>query len=148
MCIFMKNTTKKCKFCQADIPKKAKVCPNCKRTLKSHGYLISILVFIIIFCGGIAMAINLNNGIQKSVSGVSNSSEYITKDEYNQIETGMTYEEVKQIIGSEGSLTSTVTANNTTIEIYTWYGNGTAGSNANVTFTNDSVTGKAQVGLK
>ena len=94
------------------------------------------------------MAINLNNGIQKSVSGVSNSSEYITKDEYNQIETGMTYKEVKQIIGSEGSLTSTVTANDITVEIYTWYGNGTAGSNANVTFTNDSVTGKAQVGLK
>ena len=144
----MKNTIKKCKFCQADIPKKAKVCPNCKRTLKSHGCLISILIFIIIFCGGIAMAINLNNGIQKSVSGVSNSSEYITKDEYNQIETGMTYKEVKQIIGSEGSLTSTVTANDITVEIYTWYGNGTAGSNANVTFTNDSVTGKAQVGLK
>lgn len=144
----MKNTTKKCKFCQADIPKKAKVCPNCKRTLKSHGCLFSVLIFIIIFCGGIAMAINMNNGIQKSVSGVSNSSEYITKDEYDQIKTGMTYDDVKQIIGSEGSLTSTTSVKDSTVEIYTWYGNGNAGSNANVTFTNDSVTGKAQIGLK
>lgn len=144
----MKNATKKCKFCQADIPRKAKVCPNCKRTLKSHGCFISVLVFIIILGGGIAMTINLNNGIQKSVSGVSNSSEYITKDEYNQIETGMTYDEVREIIGSDGSLTSTVSMNDTTVEIYTWYGNGTAGSNANVTFTNNSVTGKAQAGLK
>lgn len=37
---------KKCKYCQADIPKKAKVCPNCKRTLKSHGCLTSILIFV------------------------------------------------------------------------------------------------------
>lgn len=144
----MKNTTKKCKFCQTDIPKKAKVCPNCKRTLKSNGCLVSILAFIIILGGGIATAINLDNDIQKSVSGVSDDSEYITMDEYNKIENGMTYDEVKQIIGSEGSLTSTVSSNGTTISMYSWYGNGTAGSNANVTFTNNSVTGKAQLGLK
>lgn len=144
----MKNTTKKCKYCQTDIPKNAKVCPNCKRTLKSHGCLISIIVFVIITGGGIATAINFNTGIQKSVSGVSDDSEYITKDEFNQIETGMTYDEVKEIIGSDGSLTSSVSMNNTTVEIYTWYGNGTAGSNANVTFTDNSVTGKAQAGLK
>ena len=28
------SETKVCKFCQSEIPKKAKVCPNCKRTLK------------------------------------------------------------------------------------------------------------------
>ena len=33
------------------------------------------------------------------------------------------------------------------VVIVTWYGNGVAGSNANVTFTNNSVTAKAQVGL-
>lgn len=144
----MENTTKKCKYCLTEIPKKAKVCPNCKRTLKSHGCLISVLIFIIFLCGGIAMAINLSTGIQRSVSGVSNESEYITKDEYNQIKTGMSYDEVKQIVGSEGSLSSTVSMNGITVEIYTWYGNGPAGSNANVTFTNNAVTGKAQVGLK
>lgn len=140
--------TKRCKYCQAEIPKKAKVCPNCKRTLKSHGCLMSILIFIIIVCGGIAMAINMDNSIQKSVSGVSDESEYITMSDYNQIQEGMSYDEVKEIIGSEGQLTSTSSMNGYTISIYTWYGNGAAGSNANVTFTNDAVTGKAQVGLK
>ncbi len=144
----MKNKLKKCKFCQTDIPKKATVCPNCKRTLNSHGCLISLCMFVIIICGGVVATINLNNGIQKSISGTSNDSEYITMAEYNQIKADMTYDEVTQIIGSNGQLTSTVTSNNITISMYTWYGNGTAGSNANVTFTNNLVTGKAQVGLK
>lgn len=144
----MKQDTKKCKFCQTEIPKKAKVCPNCKRTLKSHGCLISILTFIIVFGGIVVMASKLNSNIQRSISGVSDKSEYITLAEYNQIKSGMSYDEVKEIIGSEGSLTSSVTFNGITIQIYTWYGNGITGSNANVTFTNDSVTGKAQVGLK
>ena len=109
---------------------------------------MTILMFFIVTCGGIAIAMNMNDSVQKSVSGVSDKSEYITMEEYNQIDNGMTYEEVTEIIGSQGSLSSTVTANGTTIEIYTWYGDGVAGSNANVTFTNDSVTGKAQVGLK
>ena len=41
------SETKVCKFCQSEIPKKAKVCPNCKKTLKQgHGCLISLIVFI------------------------------------------------------------------------------------------------------
>lgn len=42
------SETKVCKFCQTEIPKKAKVCPNCKRTLKKGpGCLIGIIVFLI-----------------------------------------------------------------------------------------------------
>ena len=41
--------TKKCRFCQTEIPKKARVCPNCNRTLKSHGCLVTILVMVAIF---------------------------------------------------------------------------------------------------
>ena len=59
----------------------------------------------------------------------------------------MSYNEAREIIGSDGELTSTSTVGDITISIYTWYGNGVAGSNANITFTNDSVTGKAQIGL-
>ncbi|RFZ80037.1 DUF3862 domain-containing protein [Lacrimispora amygdalina] len=90
----------------------------------------------------------MNGGIQKEVSGVADKSEYITLDEYNQIDTGMTYEEVQKIVGSAGTISSQVESNGYKIIIVTWYGNGTAGSNANVTFTNDSATAKAQVGLK
>lgn len=69
-------------------------------------------------------------------------------DEYNRIETGMSYDEVVDIIGSKGELSNKSEFNGYTIEIYTWYGNGTAGSNANVTFENGKATAKAQVGLQ
>ena len=36
----MQNETKVCKHCQTEIPKKAKVCPNCR---KKQGGLIVIL---------------------------------------------------------------------------------------------------------
>lgn len=144
-----KSATKKCKFCQSEIDSKAKVCPVCKRALKGrHGCLMTILIFLILVCGGFAISMNMNSSLQKSVSGVNDESEYITLDEYNKIDTGMTYDEVKEIVGSEGTVSSQVESNGYKIVIITWYGNGPAGSNANVTFTNDSVSGKAQVGLK
>ena len=138
--------TKKCKYCQTEIPKKAKVCPNCKQTLKSHGCLVGILIFLILIAVGIVVAVNMNDAVQQSISGVSSNSEYITMEEYNQIQTGMSYDEVKNIVGSEGELSSTSTVAGYTISIYTWYGND-LGANANVTFENDQVIGKAQVGL-
>lgn len=140
--------TKKCKFCQSEIDKKAKVCPVCKRTLKGHGCLVSILVFIIICCGSIVFALQMDSFTQKSISGVDNESEYITLEEYNQIETGMTYEQVVEIIGSSGTLSTESNVADINTKIYTWYGNGSAGSNANVTFVNNSVQIKGQVGLK
>lgn len=144
--------TKKCKFCQMDIPKKAKVCPNCKRNLNSGGGCLAVVISIFVFFGlcviGIGNFVGENSAIQRTVSGTSDDSEYITMEEYNQIETGMSYEQVKEIIGSAGEVSSQVESGGYKIVIITWYGNGVAGSNANVTFTNDEVTAKAQVGLQ
>ncbi|MBS4869348.1 MAG: DUF3862 domain-containing protein [Eubacterium sp.] len=111
------------------------------------GCIAGIFIFIIAVVS-IVGSIGLNKGIQSRVSGVNNDSEYITLAEFNQIEAGMTYDEVCNIIGSKGteSATSSVAGYNTSI--VTWYGNGLAGSNANVTFQNGKVLGKAQVGLK
>ena len=70
----------------------------------------------------------------------------ITLDEFNQIETGMTYEEVVNIIGSEGTLTSETTIGDTTSKMYSWDGKGIA-SNATFMFQNDSLTSKSQINL-
>ncbi len=142
------ENTKKCKYCQTEIDKKAKICPNCKRPQKKAGCLTFIIAFIIVVGAGGIIASLQNNAIQKNVSGVSNDSEYITLDEYNAIKNGMSYEDVVKLIGSEGTSTSESSVGDITVKIITWYGNGMAGSNANVTFTNDEVTGKAQIGLK
>lgn len=52
---------KKCKYCQMEIPKKAKVCPNCNRALKGHGCLVSILIFLAI---GVICSIIMTKGIE------------------------------------------------------------------------------------
>ena len=44
------NEVKKCKHCQSDIPKKAKICPNCRK--KQGGklkFIIAWIFLIIIF---------------------------------------------------------------------------------------------------
>lgn len=140
--------TKKCKFCQSEIDKKAKVCPVCKRSLKGKGCLIPILVFVIICCVSIVFALQIDTSTQKNISGVNDESEYITLDEYNKIEAGMTYEQVVEIVGSNGTLSAESNVSDMNTKMYTWYGNGLAGSNANVTFFNNSVQSKAQVGLQ
>ena len=45
------NATKKCKHCQSDIPKKAKVCPNCR---KKQGGILKwiIIVFVVLIIVG------------------------------------------------------------------------------------------------
>lgn len=147
----------KCPECGTEISKSAKTCPKCGHPMvqvkpkKKHGCLVVILGVIIFFgimCAVLFGALGQNKAIQKSVSGVSDSSEYITMDEYNQIETGMSYEKVQEIVGSSGEISAESEVAGTKIIIVTWYGNGVAGSNANVTFTNNAVTTKAQVGLK
>ena len=141
--------TKKCKYCQSEIDKKATVCPVCKRTLKGHhGCLVSILAVIVVFIGIGVLASRMNSSIQREVSGVTDDEQYITMSEYNEIQNGMTYDEVVEIVGGPGQPSVSSGSPGYQIELYTWYGNGTAGSNANVTFTNGQVTGKAQVGLK
>lgn len=151
---------KYCSNCGEEIKDNAKYCEKCgndfsknnstqiRKPKKKRGCLMSILIFIILGIGTIIFANMQNNAIQKSVSGVSSNSEYITLEEYNKIETGMTYEKVVKIVGSKGTVSSQVEMNGINNIIITWYGNGLAGSNANVTFMNNKVQGKAQVGLK
>lgn len=141
-----------CPACNQAVSKGAITCPNCGHVLKKRnmgcGCITSIIIFIVIAVGGIALTTGLDKGIQSNVSGVNDESEYISLAEFNQIQTGMSYEDVCAIIGSSGTQSSVVEGFGTKVEIYTWYGNGLAGSNANVTFENGKVSGKAQAGLK
>ena len=76
----------------------------------------------------------------------------ITKEEYNKITTGMTYEECVSIIGFEGEeISNTYDAgipgvmDATTIKMYMWQN--LDGSNMNAMFTNGKLDTKAQAGL-
>lgn len=132
-----------CKDCGAQISKSAKVCPHCGAKRKPSGWrvffgIILLFVGISIFVG----AIGGNSGSAKSeVQG-------ITAEKFNAIESGMTYDEVVNIVGSDGELSSQVDIGDDEYktEIYVWYG-AVTGSNANVTFQCGKVVAKAQLGL-
>lgn len=78
-------------------------------------------------------------------SAVEKEDTKITYDNFLSIKMGMTYDEVKQILG-EGSEMSSNEISGIKTTMYTWQGSGM--SNISVTIQNDAVTNKAQAGLK
>lgn len=59
--------TKLCKHCQTEIPKKAKVCPNCRR--KQGGKLKWIIIALVIICiVGVATSGDDENSLQEETS--------------------------------------------------------------------------------
>lgn len=75
------------------------------------------------------------------------AGEYVTLDKFNQIENGMSYDEVVEIMGSEGEVMSSMDFMGTTSTTYTWNGKD-AMSSAVITFVGDAVESKTQLGLE
>lgn len=134
---------KRCKHCQSEIDDKAKICPVCKKSQK-NGTLkfIRIFVGVIIAFIGIGMIFGAGNSDEKEEENAC----YATLEKFNQIQNGMTYKEVTDIIGCEGTLSTESSYGNSSMAIYYWYAkNGI--SNMNVNIMNGKVTAKAQLGL-
>ena len=74
----------------------------------------------------------------------------ISKAEFDQIRNGMSYEEVKYIIGGEGEMLSE--SGNPGDQFYTvmysYKGKGGLGANANFMFQNGQLQNKSQIGLR
>lgn len=90
-----------------------------------------------------------NAGEDSNGSGLNPST--ITLAEFDAIQTGMSYQEVFDIIGGRGTVFSEVDAglgSEYYTVIYQWDGEGAVGANANVTFQGGTVTAKAQLGLE
>lgn len=134
---------KTCKYCRDEIPKKAKICPNCKHRVagltKPAAVFLLLIVFMLVFMP------YLNKAKKQEVAS---DPTRITKAEYDAIKTDMTYDEVKAVIGGEGKQSSTSSVEDSEIIIYAWLGNGDSGSNATVSFIDGKVSSKFQIGLK
>ena len=72
--------------------------------MKKLVLLLSVLVIVFVLYG----CITPNDIIKGSSADIINSEDSITLDEFNKIETGMTYEQVRDIVGGEGTLGSSV----------------------------------------
>ncbi len=113
-------------------------------------WLIIIIIIIMISMGG--KGNNTENQTTDTSTTATDEKQdtKITLEKFEKIETGMSYEQVVEIIGEEGSTISETNITNDekyhTI-MYSWKAkNGIA--NANVTFQGNKVISKAQVGLK
>lgn len=81
----------------------------------------------------------------KAQAGLGSMDAGITLEKYNQATEGMTYDEVKAILG-EGQLTSQTKIMDMESIMYTWINKD--GSNANLTFSDGKLQMKAQFNLK
>jgi len=76
----------------------------------------------------------------------SSNNDVITLAKFNQIQNGMTIEQIQKLIGSEGKLLASTNAGSSSGKVYWWQNQ--QGSNAIVEFKNDLVISKSQAGLK
>jgi hypothetical protein len=109
------------------------------------------IIAIILSISGLNRIIDTSNQIQKFVADpFSNqttepASLKITYSEYQQIENGMSYQEVVNIIGEDGEELSNTVLGDLTILMYQWINSDF--SNMTATFENDKLTSKSQFGL-
>lgn len=166
-----------CQKCGFKYSKRLKRCPQCGAKHKTPFYkkwwvwAIVIVVIIGVASGGNNtnpndMAPDTDNSVpvNEPLSGgqgkedanapetqtetpVKNSPK-ITLQEFESIQTGMSYEQVCEIVGGTGEISSQSSVAGYEMAIYIWEGSGTLGANANVTFQNGKVCAKAQFGLK
>ena len=82
-----------------------------------------------------------------AISEVAKGGGPATMDKFNQIQTGMTYDEVKEIMGEDGIESVSAESDAASAKVYQWAGE-TPGSNITVSFLNDGVSSTTQVGLE
>lgn len=147
----MKSATKVCKYCRSEIDKKAKICPVCRKRQKKPGARIFALLLLIfgacLYFGSMNSAVK--DGLGNQISSKSVISNPVNLENFNKIETGMTYEQVCEIFGKEGTVLSELDLGSDAFKttMYYWY-DITGVANCNVTVQGGKVIAKAQVGLK
>ena len=144
-----------CKECEAEVSSKG-ICPKCGKDQRNFFIKHKVVTFILILAvlgaivGASGSENKSNSTASSTTSGVTTEQKQdrLNLEKFNKIETGMSYQEVVNIIGEEGTVLSESEIGNIKSTIYSWYGEGSIGANANVTFQNGKVVSKAQVGLK
>ena len=107
------------------------------------GLLIGVPVLLIAVGLTLFFTLRINSG-----NGNLDSNPAITLSQYNQLEKGMTYKQVSEILGSDGTLQSEngVKDNGGYIATYVWYGK-TKNAKAVITFNGDLLGVMTYIGL-
>lgn len=132
--------SKKCKYCMSKIDNKARICPHCRKHQGSSVLRAFVGVIIGLFILGV-MSYNYLHNFDTDDTKCS-----ITLSEFNRIENGMSYDDLVEIIGCNGTLSTESSYGDSTMKVYYWYAHNEI-SNATFSFLNDELTAKSQIGL-
>ena len=139
-----------CKECESEVSSKG-VCPKCGKDQRNFFVKHKVITFllVVIVLGAIVGATGENNNNNTTQTGttVTQKQEKMTLEKFNKIETGMTYQQVVDIIGEEGTLSTESSYGSQSMKVYYWYASNGI-SNATVSFMNGNVTAKSQIGLE
>ncbi|MGU3539566.1 DUF3862 domain-containing protein [Methylobacterium sp. A54F] len=72
----------------------------------------------------------------------------VDRTRYDALKTGMPYRKVRMLLGCDGRRVSHLTIGRSRRATYSWPGHGTYGANLTLTFRNDRLTDKSQLGLR
>lgn len=111
------------------------------------------LILFIVLLGMLSLVACSTDTLNTLSTSGNSSTPKITKEAFGKLVTGMSYEEVTEIIGFEGELiTESGSPGGTGLDIHTvmymYEGKGSLGANANLMFQDNKLLTKAQVGLK
>lgn len=101
-------------------------------------FIISLVTLggCLAFCGSVAVQVDKE----------MNAPQKITLAKFNKIKSGMTYEEVVEILGEEGTVMSDSEMGGQTAVMYSWSNKN--GSNMNAMFQNGGLINRSQFGIK
>lgn len=146
----------KCKACGSEIAKGAKTCPKCGKDQRSffgkHKIITGIIVIIIIIViastvgGGKGTSASSSSSNSTSSSSSSQDDKKYSYNKFMQIQMGMTYNQVKSILGADGSQNSSTDVGGIKSTLYTWSNDD--GGTLSVTFNGQNVDSKSQLALK
>lgn len=131
-----------CKVCGANIAKNAKTCPSCGAPRKKSaarivfGIIIAVFGFLLLF-----------SAVSSSSGKKEDTRDLVTLENFNKIDSSMSYDDVCALFGKEGTLDSEVDIAGIVTQIYHW-NNKTNLFNCTVTFQNGKMVAKTQIGLK
>ena len=148
-----------CQKCGKEIDNEAVICPSCgvstnntkqkPKKKKKHGCLIGIIIILIIFVLFLVIVFSGDDTAPSDDSNTQQTTEYITLEEFDRIKTGMTYEEVVEIVGCEGKLVTSSEFETANTKTYGWSSKDMGGITygATVAFIDNKVSWKQQIGL-
>jgi len=116
--------------------------PSPVESPKKQGKTLAIIIISVIAFSALVVALLF------LVIPSDKSNNYLTMENFNRIETGMSYNQVVEIFdGNQGELQSSSSYEDITMSIYIWT-NESGSRIVSIMFENGAVTTKSQVGLK